>query len=107
MEKKAKKFAIKENGEVHNYEEFSNDVDNLTACLICYDVTRDEGRWEYFKEVIAIIQKYKFESFLELGPGYIPIVKNADAILNPCDDLFGRPNMNYDKIYTFDATKKM
>ena len=64
------------------------------------------GRWEYYKEVIALIENHKFESFLELGPGYMPIVKNSDVILNPLDDQFGKPNEVYGKIYTFDATQK-
>lgn len=64
------------------------------------------GRWEYFKEVISIIENYKFESFLELGPGYMPIVKNSDVILNPLEDQFGKPNEVFGTIYTFDATQK-
>jgi len=64
------------------------------------------GRWEYYKEVISLIGDHKFERFLELGPGYMPIVKNSDVILNPLDDQFGKPDGVYGKVFTFDATQK-
>jgi hypothetical protein len=64
------------------------------------------GRWEYFKEVIQIIQKEDFKSVVELGPGLLPIVKNADVILNPEEDSFGRPSALGGNIYRFDATEK-
>ena len=64
------------------------------------------GRWEYYKEVISIIEKEKPKNTIELGPGYMPIVKNGDIILNPLDDQFGKPNESQSHIYMFDATIK-
>lgn len=64
------------------------------------------GRWEYFKEVIQIVQEEDFQSVVELGPGLFPIVKNADVILNPEEDSFGRPSVFVGNTYRFDATTK-
>lgn len=64
------------------------------------------GRWEYFKEVLKIIQNEEIKNVIELGPGLLPIVKNSDLIMNPEEDSFGRPNENKGKVYTFDATTK-
>ena len=64
------------------------------------------GRWEYFKEVIKIIQHEKIRTVLELGPGLLPIVKNSDVIMNPEEDSFGRPQEIYGKVLSFDATIK-
>jgi hypothetical protein len=64
------------------------------------------GRMEYFKEVISIIKNENFKRVVELGPGYLPIVKNGDIILNPIDDNFGKPTDGKNKILRFDATIK-
>ncbi len=50
------------------------------------------GRWEYYKEVIKLVQQLNITRVLELGPGFLPIVKTADIMLNPEADHFGRPN---------------
>jgi hypothetical protein len=62
------------------------------------------GRWDYYKEVIEIIKRENVKNTVELGPGYMPIVKNGDVILNPLDDPFGKPNESDSKEYVFDAT---
>lgn len=64
------------------------------------------GRWEYFKEVITIIGQEDIHSVVELGPGLLPIVKNADLILNPEEDSFGKPGELTGHHYRFDATTK-
>ena len=64
------------------------------------------GRWEYFKEVISIIENHTYKDIVELGPGCMPLVKYADVILNPLDDQFGKPNEAFGNVYTFDATQK-
>lgn len=64
------------------------------------------GRWAYYKEVINIIHNEKIVNSVELGPGYMPIVKNGDIILNPLDDQFGKPNEIQNHMYIFDATIK-
>ncbi len=63
------------------------------------------GRWDYFKEVINIIKKLDVKSILEIGPGLLPIVKNADILLNPTDDHFGKPAETDNRII-YDITKK-
>ena len=47
------------------------------------------GRWEYFKEVINIIEHENVHSVIELGPGLLPIVKDSDLVMNPEEDSFG------------------
>lgn len=64
------------------------------------------GRWEYYKEVISIVEKDKPQNTVELGPGYMPIVKNGDIILNPLDDPFGKPKETQSCTHVFDATIK-
>jgi len=64
------------------------------------------GRWEYFKEVLKIIQNEKFINVIELGPGLLPIIKNSDVIVNPHEDSFGKPDEIWGKVFTFDATTK-
>jgi hypothetical protein len=64
------------------------------------------GRWEYYKEVVGIVERESFDNVIELGPGNMPIVKNGDVILNPLEDQFGKPNETYGHVYTFDATMK-
>jgi len=64
------------------------------------------GRWEYYKEVIHIIPKLEIENVLELGPGFLPIVKTSDIMLSPEEDQFGKPNDVIGKVFVHDATKK-
>ncbi len=64
------------------------------------------GRWAYYKEVVDIIKRENIETSVELGPGYMPIVKNGDIILNPLDDPFGKPDDMQSHIHVFDATIK-
>jgi hypothetical protein len=64
------------------------------------------GRWAYYNEVIGIIKKENVKKTVELGPGYLPIVKNGDLILNPLDDQFGKPDAAVGRIHIFDATVK-
>ena len=64
------------------------------------------GRWAYYKEVADIIKNERPDASVELGPGYIPIVKNGDVILNPLDDQFGKPGETPNRVHIFDATTK-
>lgn len=64
------------------------------------------GRWEYFKEVIEIIQGQEVDSVLEIGPGQEVIVKDCDIMVKPEDDMWGQPKENYSKIYKHNATEK-
>lgn len=64
------------------------------------------GRWEYFKEVLKVIQNEKVKNVIELGPGLLPIVRNSDVIMNPEEDAFGSPNEIRGKVFNFDATTK-
>jgi len=64
------------------------------------------GRWAYYKEVIEIIKAEKISKSLELGPGYMPIVKNGDIILNPLEDQYGTPAERPSNVRVFDATIK-
>lgn len=63
------------------------------------------GRWEYFREVIEIIKQLQVAKVLELGPGLLPVVKNADLMINPQEDPFGRPKEWVGKTIVFDATR--
>jgi hypothetical protein len=65
-----------------------------------------QGRWEYFHKVISIIKNLDAHKILEIGPGILPIVNNADLLINPEDDQFGRPNQCSGKKIVFDITKK-
>jgi hypothetical protein len=64
------------------------------------------GRWDYYREVVEIAKRENVKNTVELGPGYMPIVKNGDIILNPLDDPFGKPRESDSKVYIFDATIK-
>jgi hypothetical protein len=64
------------------------------------------GRWEYFKEVLKIIQQERINTVLELGPGFLPIVKNSDIMLSPEEDQFGRPAKIRGQVIVHDATSK-
>jgi hypothetical protein len=56
------------------------------------------GRWAYFSEVIRIVSALPAQRALEIGPGLLPVVKDADVILSPQEDAFGTPD-------TFAGTK--
>lgn len=62
------------------------------------------GRWEYFKEVMTIVKSMDISRVLEIGPGFIPIVKNAQIMLNPLEDQFGWPET--EKVTVYDATRR-
>jgi hypothetical protein len=64
------------------------------------------GRWEYFSVVLEIIQKLDVASILEMGPGWMPVVKDADIMLGPEEDHFGRPGFFQGKVIIHDATIK-
>lgn len=64
------------------------------------------GRWEYFTEALKIIQSERVNTVLELGPGFLPIVKNSDIMINPENDQFGQPTETNGKIIIHDATIK-
>lgn len=64
------------------------------------------GRWEYFKEVIGLAQDVSAARVLEIGPGILPIVKDADILLNPEDDQFGKPKQSIGKVIVHDLTVK-
>jgi len=64
------------------------------------------GRWEYFKEIIDIINNHKIESVLELGPGKHTIVKNCDIMIKPEDDVWGRPENQIRRQILHNGTEK-
>jgi hypothetical protein len=64
------------------------------------------GRWEYFSIVLDIIQEIQPRRVLELGPGWIPVVKDADLMLGPEEDHFGRPGSATGRVIVHDATRK-
>jgi hypothetical protein len=64
------------------------------------------GRWEYYKEVIGIVNEVKPASVLELGPGSHTIVKGCDIMVRPEDDNWGRPVNQIGHVYYHDATEK-
>ena len=51
-----------------------------------------KGRWAYFSEVIRIADACSVQSALEIGPGMLPVIKDADILLNPQEDQFGTPS---------------
>ena len=55
-----------------NYSDYENMLDT--------DVTYWNGRWNYYKEVIEILNNEEITSALELGPYNISIVKNGDVM---------------------------
>lgn len=64
-----------------------------------------EGRWAYFKEVIDIVKKQdNVNSVLELGPSFLPVVKDCDIMIKPRSDAWGRPSSKAPKEYMHDAT---
>ena len=64
------------------------------------------GRWEYFSVVLEIIREIGPERVLELGPGWMPVVKDADLMLGPEEDHFGRPGVAGGETIVHDATIK-
>jgi len=82
-----------------NYEDFQN---------LLNDPLRNyyEGRWEYYKEVINIVNQINPMSVLELGPGQHTIVKQSDVMVKPEDDAWGRPINETGKLMLLDATEK-
>ena len=64
------------------------------------------GRWEYFKEVIELIESIELNSALEIGPGFFPVIKNADLLLSPKEDQFGSPEKMDNKIIIHDISEK-
>lgn len=64
------------------------------------------GRWEYYKEVIRIIEKQEIKTVLELGPGFLPLIKTGDIMLSPEEDHFGRPGNFAGEVIVHDATIK-
>ena len=63
------------------------------------------GRWAYFNDVIQIIESQKdIKKVLELGPSFMPVVKDCDIMLKPEADAWGRPTVKSKKEYYHDAT---
>lgn len=63
------------------------------------------GRWAYFSEVIEIIKDQKdVNKVLELGPSFLPVVKDCDIMIKPETDGWGRPSAAAPKEYIHDAT---
>lgn len=48
-------------------------------------------RWNYMRQVIDIINDNTVNTALELGPGPIPVTRQSHVMLNPKEDLTGRP----------------
>ena len=61
-------------------------------------------RRNYMQKVIDIIQAEGIESALELGPGPLPVMRDSHLMLNPTDDVPGRPLDHAPKEYVHDAT---
>ena len=99
MRLKKEGFILQENSNIMTYQDYEELLNGPKGHYYI-------GRWEYFKEVIKIIQNEKFQSVIELGPGLLPIVKDSDVIMNPEEDSFGKPSEIRKKVFTFDATTK-
>lgn len=65
-----------------------------------------QGRWEYYKEVVKLVEEINPSGVLEIGPGLFPIVKACDVMVNPDDDVWGRPRSNANRVFIHDATEK-
>ena len=65
-----------------------------------------EGRWEYFSVVLRMIEDIHPNRVLEIGPGWMPVVKDADLMYAPEEDQFGRPDSAHGQIFIHDATQK-
>lgn len=64
------------------------------------------GRWNYYKEVIDLVNQINPASVLELGPGRCSIVDSSDIMINPVLDRYGRPENNVSNAILFNATEK-
>ncbi|MCK5740529.1 class I SAM-dependent methyltransferase [bacterium] len=62
------------------------------------------GRWAYFSEVVKIVGRLPVQRTLEIGPGLLPIVKDADLMLSPLEDPFGIPKTFTGARIVHDAT---
>ena len=80
--------------------------DDFTALLQGPHRAYYKGRWEYFSLVLEIIEQIQPERVLEIGPGWLPVVKDADLMLAPDEDQFGRPDFSGGKLIFHDATVK-
>ncbi len=80
--------------------------DDFTKLLTGPHRSYYEGRWEYFSVVLEIIKKIQPKSVLEIGPGWLPVVKDADLMLAHEEDQFGRPSTSEGKLFVHDATIK-
>ena len=65
-----------------------------------------QGRWEYYKEVVKLVEGINPSNVLEIGPGFAPIVKECDIMVIPEDDYWGRPQKDVSSVLTHDATEK-
>ena len=64
-----------------------------------------EGRWTYFSEVIDIIKDQDdVNKVLEIGPSFLPVVKDCDIMIKPGADAWGRPAIKAPNEYIHDAT---
>lgn len=64
-----------------------------------------QGRWAYFSEVIKIVESQKdIHKVLELGPSWMPVVKDCDVMVKPEIDVWGRPLVKPPMEYLHDAT---
>lgn len=65
-----------------------------------------QGRWAYFSEVVEIIKGQKdINRVLELGPSFMPVVKDCNIMLKPEIDNWGRPITKASSEYLHDATE--
>ena len=62
------------------------------------------GRWEYYREVVALIRGEVVAKVLELGPSVMPVVKDADVMVKPENDTWRRPAVRAPREYLHDAT---
>jgi hypothetical protein len=64
-----------------------------------------QGRWAYFSQVIDILKSQNdISKTLELGPSFLPIVKDCDIMIKPEVDSWGRPSIKASKEYLHDGT---
>ena len=64
-----------------------------------------EGRWTYFSQVIDFIKEQEeVNRVLELGPSFLPVVKDCDIMVKPELDVWGRPLRKAPMEYQHDAT---
>ena len=64
-----------------------------------------EGRWSYFSEVIDIVKgQGDVNKVLEIGPSFLPVVKDCDIMIKPEADAWGRPSIKAPIEYIHDAT---